>query len=207
MTNRIQELTEKIYNEGVAKVKSDAEKIIQDAKNEATELIKSAKKQRDEILEKAQSEAAEMKKNAGAEMQLAARQFISNLKQKVENIIVAEQIEPPVKEAFSDTGFIKEIILSLVQNWNQQNPEGPDLQVVVPENKKDQFLNMLDERALQSMNKGIEIQTDAKLKTGFSIGPKDGSYFIRFSGEDFENYFKSYFKEKTRKLLFGEDEK
>jgi V/A-type H+-transporting ATPase subunit E len=207
MTNRIQELTEKIYNEGVVKVKNDAEKIIQDAKNEASELIKSAKKQRDEILEQAKSEAAEVKKNAGAEMQLAARQFISNLKQKVETLIVTAQIEPPLNEAFTDTGFVKEIILTLVQNWNQQNPEGPDLQIGVPENKKDQFLSLLEERAIKTLNKGVEIQTDAKLKTGFSIGPKDGSYFIRFSGDDFENYFKGYFKEKTRKLLFGEDEK
>ena len=34
MTNRIQELTEKIYKEGVEKVKSDAEKINQEAQTE-----------------------------------------------------------------------------------------------------------------------------------------------------------------------------
>ncbi len=110
-----------------------------------------------------------------------------------------------VKRSIYDNGLWKK----LSSHWFRTgtSPEGPDLQIGVPENKKDQFLSLLEERAIKTLNKGVEIQTDAKLKTGFSIGPKDGSYFIRFSGDDFENYFKGYFKEKTRKLLFGEDEK
>ena len=205
MTNKIQELTEKIYNEGVVKAKSDAEQIVAEAKNEAAEIIKTAKRQRAEIIEQAKSEAAEMKNKAGAEMQLAARQFVSHLKQQIERLIVAQQIGPSLMESFNDTEWVKSIITELVKNWNPQNTDGPDLQVIIPETEKSRWFDFLNDRALKMLDQGVEIQLDTKMKNGFRIGPKDGSYFIRFSDEDFENYFKGYFKEKTRELLFGSD--
>lgn len=205
MTNKIQEITEKIYNEGVVKAKSDAEQIVAKATNEAAELIKTAKRQRLEIIEQAKTEAAEMKEKAGAEMQLAARQFISHLKQQVEKLIVAEQIGPSLTESFNDTEWVKNIIMELVRNWNPQNPGEPDLQIIIPETEKNKWFNFLNDKALKILEQGVEIQLDAKMKNGFRIEPKDGSYFIRFSDEDFENYFKGYFKENTRNLLFGPD--
>lgn len=205
MTNKIQELTEKIYNEGVVKAKSDAEQIVAEAKNEAAEIVKTAKRQRVEIIEQAKSEAAEMQEKAGAEMQLAARQFVSHLKQQIERLIVAQQIGPSLKESFNDTEWVKNIITELVKNWNPQNTDGPNLQVIIAETEKSRWFDFLNDRALKMLDQGVEIQLDTKMKNGFRIGPKDGSYFIRFSDEDFENYFKGYFKEKTRELLFGSD--
>lgn len=44
MTDKILEITEKIYNEGVIKAKEDAEQIIAEAKSKAHEIIEAAKK-------------------------------------------------------------------------------------------------------------------------------------------------------------------
>lgn len=204
MTDKIGELTEKIYNEGIVKAKADANQIITEAKQKADEIIKSAKKQESEILEKANAEAVEIKKNTNAEMQLAARQFTSNLKQQITNFITTEQVSPPVNEAFNDSNFIKNIIRTIIDNWNPKNPEELDLKVILPEESKKEFIEFFEERAIETLNKGVELEFDSKTKKGFKIGPKDGSYIISFSDKDFENYFKGYFKERTKKLLFDQ---
>ena len=46
------------------------------------------------------------------------------------------------------------------------------------------------------------IEFDSETKDGFKIAPKNGNYTISFSAGDFENFFKSYFREKTKELLF-----
>lgn len=206
MTNKVQELTEKIYNEGVNKAKADAEKIIAEAKKEAGTIIQSAQKEREAILAQAKKEVAEVKTNANAEMQLAARQFISHVKQQITNAITAEQVEKKVKEAFNDTDFLKNMILTLVKNWNAQSQDQPELQLLLSEKETNELSDFFESKAFEALNKSIEVKWDEKVKNGFKIGPKGGGYIIRFSDVDFENYFKKYFKERTRNLLFEKKE-
>ena len=202
MTNKILEITEKIYNEGVVKAKVEADKIIAEAKLEADEIIELAKEQKLEIIEQAKTEAAEFKTNTNSEIQLAARQFLSKLKQQITKLVTATQIEPPVEKAFNDNEFIKSIILTLIKNWNPQKPEEFKLNILLPEKDEKEFSEFFETKAIGILNRGIDIQFDEKTRDGFKIGPKDGSFIISFSATDFENYFKGYLKEKTKKLLF-----
>ena len=202
MTNKILKITEKIYNEGVVKAKVEADKIIDEAKNKADEIIESAKKQELEILEQAENQSAEYKKNTDSEIQLAARQFMSKLKQQISNLITTAQIESSVKEAFNDSEFIKSIILTLIKNWNPQKPEEFKLNILLPEKDKKELSEFFDTKAITVLNSRIDVKFDGKIESGFKIGPKDGSFIISFSDTDFENYFKGYLKERTKKLLF-----
>lgn len=202
MTTKVQDLTEKIYNEGVSKANADAKEIIADAKKGADIIIQDAKKQKEEWLAQAKKEMAELKNNTEAELQLAAQQFISHIKQQITNVITTAQVKNAVEEAFNDNNFIKDIILTLVKNWNTQNREQPDIKLLLPEKDRENLTAFFESKAFAALNNGIEIQWDEKVKTGFNIGPKDGSYILRFSAVDFENYFKKYFKERTRTLLF-----
>ena len=202
MTNKILELTEKIYNEGVIKAKVYADQIIADSKKEAAEIIKSAKKEELVILEETKRKAAELKKNTDSEIQLAARQFMSNFKQQITNVITTSQVEPPVKTAFNDNEFVKNIILLIIKNWNPQKPEDLKLSILLPQKDEKELTDFFESQAIKTLNQGVDIQFDAKTTNGFKIGPKDGSYKISFSDKDFENYFKGYIKDRTKNLLF-----
>ena len=202
MSNKIIELTEKIYKEGVVKAEMEADQIIANAKKEAGVIIKSAKKQELEILDQAKKEAAEYKKNTDSEIQLAARQFMSSLKQQITNLITAKQVETPVKNAFNDIDFVKNIILTVIKNWNPQKPEELNLSILLPENNEKELTDFFETKAIDALNHGVDIQFDTKIINGFKIGPKNGSYKISFADKDFENYFKGYIKERTKKILF-----
>ncbi|KJF42083.1 hypothetical protein [Draconibacterium sediminis] len=202
MTDRISEITQKIYNEGIVKAKDDADQLLAEAKEKADDIIRSAKLKQDEIIRDAQKKAAENKKRTEAELQLAARQFISKLKQQITGLINTAQINPPVNEAFNDSDFIKKIILTLIEKWNPKTGKSMDLHLLLPPDDQKELTAFLQKRATEAMNNGIEISVDPKLKSGFRIGPKDGSYLISFTAQDFANYFKQYFKDRTKKLLF-----
>ena len=202
MTNKVQELTEKIYNEGIGKAKVDAEQIITEAKMEAGKIIQDAKRKKEELLVQAKREVAELKKNTDTEMQLAARQFMSHLKQQITNAVTASQVKNSVEEAFIDSEFLKNLILTIVKNWETQKQEQTELRLILPEKEMKNLSGFFESKAFMALNNGIDIQWDERQKTGFKIGPKDGSYILSFSDSDFENYFKKYFKERTKNLLF-----
>ena len=202
MTNKILELTEKIYNEGVEKAKKEAELIIANAKKEADNIINAAKNGEKEIAEQAQKQADELKKNMDSEIRLAARQFISNLKQQITGLITIEQVEIPVKDAFKDEEFVKNIILTIIKNWNPQKPEEFNISLLLPQKEEKELTDFFNNKAKELLDSGLEINFEPNIKSGFKIGPKDGSYYISFTDKDFENYFINYLKDRTKKMIF-----
>ena len=54
-------------------------------------------------------------------------------------------------------------------------------------------------------NKSVEFSFSQEVKSGFKIGPADGSYLISFTDEDFMNFLKAYLRPKTNQLLFSEE--
>ncbi len=200
MTDRIKEITQKIYNEGVVKAKEDARTIISEASSKAAEIVNEAKRQEADIIRKAQENAEEIKKKTEVELQLAARQFISALKQKTTQLITTQQVENQIKEAFNDQAFIKEMILTAVKNWKQD--DDANLLVLLPEKNRKELAAFFDTKAMEAMNKSVEVRFDPQIASGFRISPKNGAYFISFTDTDFINYFKHYLRERTQHLLF-----
>lgn len=203
MTKKILELTKKIYNEGVEKAKKEAELILSNAQKEADNIISVAINKEKDIAEQAQKQVEELKKNTDSEIRLAARQFISNLKQQISRLITTVQVESPVREAFNDTKFVESIILTIIKNWNPQNQEELNVSLLLSQKEEKQLADFFKSKANKLLNSGLEINFDPTIKSGFKIGPKDGSYYISFTDNDFENYFKNYLKDSTRKMLFS----
>lgn len=199
MTNKIEEITKKIYNDGVVKAKEDAQKIEADAKQKAEEIIAAARNESEKILAQAKTKAEETAAKTNAELQLAARKFTAQLKQQITQLITTKQIHEPVKHALNDTEFVQQLILNLLQNWTTSENS---LQLTLPEKEKAAFADFCEKRAKESMQDELHCRFDAAMDAGFKIGPADKSFVISFTDQDFENYFKRYLKEQTQKLLF-----
>ncbi len=204
MTDKIEEITRKIYNEGVIKAKEDAKIIISEARAKADEIVNEAKKQEAEIIRKAAEKADELRKKTETELQLSSRQFISKIKQQITEVITTKQVEKEVNSAYTDKDFIKKIILLTVQNWKPETTE--DLHILLPEKIKNDFDAFLDVKVFETLDRKVEVGFDSQIDSGFRIGPANGSYIISFTEKDFTNYFKQYTKERTRKLLFDTSE-
>jgi len=206
MQSKLQELTEKIYQEGVSKANQEAEQILSDARKQAEELISKANKQADDMLKKAEKDAEALKKNSLNELQLAGRQAISELKQKIVGLVETGSVQPETKGAFKDTAFTQELIQTIVKNWNPKESENVDLALLLPSVKQKEFEAFFKEKAKGLLNKGLEVTYSERLKAGFKIGPKEGGYLISFADEDFENFFKAFLRPRLIELLFGETE-
>lgn len=202
MQTKLQELTEKIYQEGVNKAQEEAEKVISAAKKEAEDLLARAHKEAGEIIKEAQRQSDETTRNALNELQLSARQAISDIQQKVVSLIEEKAIRPEAKAAFRDSDFTRKVILEMVKNWDPSKSETVDLTVVLAADKQQEVEAFFKDKAKDLLDKGLELSFSNKLKGGFKIGPKAGGYLISFSDEDFDNFFRAYLRPKLIEMLY-----
>jgi V/A-type H+-transporting ATPase subunit E len=80
-----------------------------------------------------------------------------------------------------------------------------DLNVILPEKDKGQMGQFFKNSLAAELNQGLEFSFSQDVKSGFKIGPADGSYIISFTDDDFMNFLKAYMRPKTSQLLFAED--
>ena len=202
MENKLQELTQKLYNEGVEKAREEADKIIAEATAQAAKIKQNAEKEASEILSSAQQKAADTKKTADAEIKLAANQVLRSVKQQITELIITNIIDKPVKQSFDDQKLVKEIIETVVKNWNPQKQENINLSVLLPEKLEKEFSSYFNEKLQKELKANLELTFSDSIKGGFKIGPADNSYKISFSDDDFQNFFKSYLRPKTIEMLY-----
>ena len=82
MENKIQELTDKIYREGVEKGNEEAQKLIVKAQEEAQKIVENAQKEADSIVAAARKSADELAENTKSELKLFAGQAVNALDRK-----------------------------------------------------------------------------------------------------------------------------
>ena len=118
MENKIQELTDKIYREGVEKGNEEAQRLVSEAQAQAEKLIEDAKKQAESILAEAKKSADELNENTKSELKLFAGQAVNALKTEVANLLTNQTVEETVKGFTADKEFLYKFILALAEKWS-----------------------------------------------------------------------------------------
>ena len=201
MQNKLQELTDKLYNEGLSKGKQEGEEILAKAKVQADEIVAKAKAEAAAIVAAAAKEAEDLKTKVQGDLKMAAGQSIAATKKDIETLVVAKMTETEVKNALSSADFVKEVILAVAKGFNTD--EAVDLEVVLPEALKKDLEGFVSKELAKALKGGVEATFSKKIAGGFTIGPKDGRYFISFTEETFNALISEYLRPATKKILFG----
>ena len=202
MENKLQELTDKLYKEGLSKGKEEGEVILAKANEKAAEIIEDAKKQAESILRKAQKDAEDYKTKVEGDVKMAAVQSLQATRKDIENLMVGKMTDKQVASALSSADFVKEVIKAVAEKFNAE--EAVDLNLVLPESLKKELEPFVGGELASILKGGVTAEFSKKVAGGFTIGPKDGSYFISLTDETFKSLIGDYLRPATRKILFGE---
>ena len=117
MENKIQELTEKIYAEGVEKGNVEAARIVEEAKEKASDIVSKAKAEAEAIVAAAEKKATELEEHSRSEIKLYGAQAVNALKSEAANIVTDSVTKAAVKEALAgDT--IKALLVKIAERWS-----------------------------------------------------------------------------------------
>ncbi len=200
--DKLQELTDRLYNEGLSKGKEDGAALLAQAQAKSDEIIKAAKKEAAGIIAKANKEAEDMKIKVEGDLKMAASQAIQATKKDIENIIVTGLCDENISKTLSSADFVKDILKAVAEKFNAE--QALDLNVILPDSLKNSLEPFVKNELSKTLKGSIKAEFSKKISGGFNIGPKDGSYFVSFTDETFKELISSYLRPTTKKLLFGE---
>ena len=201
MQNKLQELTDKLYNEGLSKGKQEGEELLAKAKVQAEEMVAKAEAEAAQIVAAAQKQADEIKSKVASDIRMASSQSLAATRKDIETLIVGKMTGEPVKKALASADFVKEIIKAVAEKFTTEGPV--DLALVLPENLQKDLEPFVNTELSKILNAGVEASFSKKVSGGFKIGPKEGGYFVSFTDETFDQLISEYLRPATKKILFG----
>ncbi len=193
---KIQELTEKIYREGVEKGQQEAARIVAEAKEQAEKIVAEAKEQAQVIEQVAKKKAAELDANTKNELKLYTGQALNALKSEVVNVLTDKVVSGEVAKLTQDKDFLGKFAVSLAEKWTG------DGAAVISAKDADGLKAYFMEHAKALLAKGLKIEKVNGIETLFTIQPEDGSYKVQFGKEEFESYFKAFLRPQLVEMLF-----
>ena len=204
MESKLQELTKKIYKEGVEKASLEANDILEAAKKDAAKIITDAKKEAENIISNAKKESEQLKNKVNSEIRMAGTQAQSLLKQNIVDLLSSSALKGKIEGAAGSVDFVKDIIKEVISKWESVS-KSLDINVILPQKSKDKLLDYFKKEAKDILDKGVELKFEDRMKSGFKIGPKDNSFILSFTDDDFLQFFQSFLKPKTKEMLFPEE--
>ena len=196
MENKVQEITEKIYREGVEKGQADAQKIVEAAKTEKAAMLKKAQHEADKIIADANKIAEELNKNTRSELQLYAERAVEALKSEIANLVTGTVVDAAVNETVNNE-WLKKLMLTLATDWvTKEN-------VVIQTANADELIQYFAKQSKQLLDKGVKIEQVNGKPTAFAIMPADKGYKVQFGKDEFAAYFKEYIRPQLFEMLFN----
>lgn len=196
MDAKIQELTEKIYNEGVKQGQAEADRLIAEAETRAGKIEADAIARAEEIIKSAERRASELKKNTESELRLYTAQLVDSLKSSISDQIQGEVAKSSVQALSSDPAFIRSFILKIAESFDLTR--GVEISTADAEGLRSYFTS----HAKSLLESGVSIRSVAGKPTDFSIAPKDGSFKVQFGEAEFIELFKSFLRPEMNQMLF-----
>ena len=112
--DKLQELTQRLYDEGLAKGKEEGEALLRKAGAEAEAIVKKAQEEAEAILAKARKEAEDYKVKVEGDVKMAAQQSLQTTRADIENLVVTRTVDATVEKALSNEEYLKGIITEIM---------------------------------------------------------------------------------------------
>ncbi|MFA6108120.1 MAG: hypothetical protein WDA75_05045 [Candidatus Latescibacterota bacterium] len=201
MSAKLQEITERIYKEGVEKAQQEAAEIIQAARTEADRVVAEARAEAERNLTRAGQEVELLRTKTIAEVRAASEQLVTSLKQRVVDLVSRAAFRAPVGKALDDATFLRELILQAVSRWD---PASSGLSLELPGESREKLESFLGGALKEALTAGCRVSFEGRFEQGFTIGPRDGSFVVSFTDRDFVALLQGFVKSRTREILFPE---
>ena len=204
MQNKLQELTDKLYNEGLSKGKQEGEAILNEARARAEDIIAKANAEAAKILADAGKEAEELKTKVTGDLKMAASQSLAATRQEIENLLISKVADKDITDTLTSAEFVKQAVMAVAKAFNPDSSEPAELSVILPESLKKEVEPFLRKELASVLNAKAEAGFSRKINGGFTIGPKGEGWFVSFTDETFKELISEYLRPATKKILFGE---
>ncbi len=197
--DKIQKICDMLKKETLEPAKQEAREVIENAHLQASEIMKEAQKKAEERIQAAEKEIEEKKKVFQASLQLASRQGIEFLKQKIEEELFDKQLSEAVLKEMGDPKTIAHLIQSFMRTMEEKGVE-EEFVAVIPKGISARSINSyLTSQILEK----LQVQEIGDFAGGVQIRIKGRQITIDISDAAVRELIGQYIRRDFRDLIFN----
>jgi len=174
ISSGVQQLIDRLHNEGVAAGKEEGEQLVEEARREAARIVADARKDAEEHHTQAHSDIEREKEAAKAALRMAARDTVLKMRSEIAARFEA-QVRRLVTEELQDREFLRRLILEVAGKSMSEVAPGQEMEILVSD--KPGVEQMVREISAEMLREGIEIKPAGEEQIGIRA---------RLTGEDVE---------------------
>jgi hypothetical protein len=191
----LDQLTEQLYTELVAKSDAEIQQQKAMAQKELEDQKQKAKEEIDVYREEAQRTIFEERMKMEAELRLKADVLLEDLNLQLKELLATEIISKPLEELFSDTDFIKKYVFSLAAQIHQS---AASLSLGLSADALKDW-----QQQLEKQFPGLKVVLGSG-KQEFKILNNEEGYYFSIGEQELKNLFLSYLDESLKARLNNE---
>lgn len=199
--DKIQKICDAIRSETLDPAKQEAREIVENAHLKAAEIVKEAESKALELKRDAEKEIDEKRKVFQSSLNLACRQGIETLKQKIEQQLFSKQLSEVVGKEMVRPDIIAELIQGFMRSLEEQGIE-EDFEAVIPKGVTPRAINvLLADRVLDRL-KGQSVSV-GDFQGGVKLQMKGRDITIDISDAVVRELIANYIRRDLRDLVFN----
>ncbi len=197
MEVRLEQLINKIKQEGVVEAQKKSDELLLDAQNETKLIIDDAEKQAQRIKDEAKKEAEQTKNSTEAALKQSARDVLLMVKQQL-----VEMFDESLKKVVSTTlspEIVKDLIAAFIKEWAQN--KDVSIEVLVSREDRDKIEELLYSQLKEELRSSIDIKVNNAIDKGFRIGIRDENVYYDLSDESIVEALKAFLSPSLTNIL------
>ena len=179
MEVKLDNLIEKIKQDGVGEAKKEAELLINTAYKQAQTIVDEAKKQAEEIIKQGRNDLKQREINSRDALRQAGRDTILAVRQQLKKVF-AKLLKRRVDEALS-VDFLKKLISKVIERWLPS--DNASFEVLISQEDKNNLTERLLGELKNAAASSIVIKVSNNISKGFRIGIKGEDAYYDLSDE------------------------
>lgn len=198
---KIQKICDAIRTETLEPAKQEAREFVENAHLQAAEIIKKAEKKAAELISSAKDQIAEKEKVFQASLQLASRQGVELLKQKIEEKLFDQTLNGLVEKEMKEPKLIAHIIDSFLKTMTEKGIED-EFVAVIPKNITPRAINSLLGGEILEKLQGKSVVV-GEFAGGAQIQIKGKHMTIDISDASVKELIAGFIRRDFRDMIFG----
>jgi V/A-type H+-transporting ATPase subunit E len=212
----VESLIERLRNEGVAKGRTEADRIIREAQGEAEATKSKAQEEADQIVSRARAEVTNLEQAGHQALQVAARDTALDLRNRLEQRFAGE-VRHLVREEVQRQELLEKLILEVAGRAREEAASSDKLEVLLPD--KAAGLDDLTKDATKIrdtplghfavlitrsvLRQGVTLATSRDLKSGIKVRLTDKGIDLDLSDKAIADLLLQHLQPRFRALLEG----
>lgn len=178
----IDSLIKRVRDKAIGEAHIEAQKIIDGAKIKADSLMKEAQVKADLTIKAANQYAADEREKLDQELQLAARDFLIKLSERLKQQMHFPVIKKSIRATLKEPDFLKQVLEKLILDYTKNNSKSID--ILIPKELKTTLCAFFASAIFDEIEKKNDIKLiDEEGIEGFVLIEKQHHYFWDFTAE------------------------